>query len=426
MTTNQSRFEKRRQVESLTPDALANYQLERLNNLLDQVLPHNRFYSRKLACLERPIRSLSTLSAIPFTHKEELQPTEESNGLPANLTFPMQCYTRFHHTSGTRGRPMVVFDTADDWQWWIEGWQYVLDSAEVTCEDRALLAFSFGPFIGFWSAYDALLARGTMAIPSGGVSTRGRLELLRMSGATVLLCTPTYALHMAEVAEQSGFSLSDCCVRRLIVAGEPGGSVPEIRRQMENAYGAQVIDHAGATEVGPWGYGNASGTGLYINEGAFIAEFLSVETGENAREGELAELVLTTLGRAGSPVVRYRTGDVVRPTRNVDGVNRFVFLAGGVLGRSDEMFIVRGMNIFPSSIEQVIRSFPEIGEYRVTIRKRGKMDSLDIEIEDCLHVGRRVAEELHLRLGLRVEVTHVPGGSLPRWEGKSRRFLDQR
>jgi len=321
---------------------------------------------------------------------------------------------------------MVVLDTADDWEWWMEGWQYVLDSAEVTCEDRALLAFSFGPCIGFWSGCDALSARGTMVIPSGGVSTRGRLELLRMSRATVLLCTPTYALHMAEVAEQSGFSLSDCCVRRLIVAGEPGGSVPEIRRQMENAYGAQVIDHAGATEVGPWGYGNASGTGLYINEGAFIAEFLSVETGENAREGELAELVLTTLGRAGSPVVRYRTGDVVRPTRNVDGVNRFVFLAGGVLGRSDEMFIVRGMNIFPSSIEQVIRSFPEIGEYRVTIRKRGKMDSLDIEIEDCLHVGRRVAEELHLRLGLRVEVTHVPGGSLPRWEGKSRRFLDQR
>ncbi len=161
-------------------------------------------------------------------------------------------------------------------------------------------------------------------------------------------------------------------------------------------------------------------------ESEFIAEFLSVETGQPAREGELSELLLTSLGRRGCPVIRYRTGDLVRPQWNHDEPSRFVLLPGGVLGRTDDMMIIRGVNVFPSAVEQILRGFPEVVEYRMTARREHEMDSLTIEVEDRLEQPERIAEELQLRLGLRVDVVSVPLGSLPRYEAKSRRFVDLR
>ena len=157
-----------------------------------------------------------------------------------------------------------------------------------------------------------------------------------------------------------------------------------------------------------------------------LAEFFSVETGQPACEGELAELVLTTLGRAGAPVIRYRTGDVVRPVWSAGGENNFVLLEGGVLGRTDDMMIIRGVNVFPSSVEQIVRSFPEIIEYRLTAHKSGAMDALTVEIEDRLEQPGRVVQEFQVRLGLNVEVQCVPFASLPRFEGKGNRFIDRR
>ena len=187
-----------------------------------------------------------------------------------------------------------------------------------------------------------------------------------------------------------------------------------------------MVDHSGASEVGPWGYADPQGRGVYVNESEFIAEFLSIETGKPADEGELSELVLTNLGRWASPVIRYRTGDLVRPTWNDDQDCRFVLLQGGVLGRTDDMMIIRGVNIFPTSIEQILRSFPEIIEYRLTAFKEGSMDQLKIEIEDRLEEPQRVSRELKVRLGLRVDVLCVPVGSLPRFEAKGKRFVDER
>jgi len=321
---------------------------------------------------------------------------------------------------------MVVLDTADDWQWWIDSWQFVLDAADLKPSDRAMMAFSFGPFIGFWSAYDAAVARGLLVVPGGGMNTLARLELLRTSEATVVFCTPTYALHVAEVAAEHQIDVAALAVRKLIVAGEPGGSVSAVRERIEQAWGAAVLDHSGATEVGPWGYGDHEGNGLYVTESEFIAEMLSVETGRLATEGELSEIVITSLGRVGSPVIRYRSGDLVRPTWTRSGDNRFVFLEGGVLGRTDDMMVIRGVNIFPAAVEQILRSFPEVVEYRMTATKDAEMDRLSVEIEDRLDQPQRVAEELRLRLGLKIEVTAATLGSLPRFEGKGRRFIDNR
>jgi phenylacetate-CoA ligase len=215
-------------------------------------------------------------------------------------------------------------------------------------------------------------------------------------------------------------------VEKIIVAGEPGGSVPTIRARIERAWDAAVVDHAGATEVGPWGIADAAGRGLHVNESEFIAEFISVETGRPAQEGELAHLVLTSLGRVGAPVIRYRTSDLVRPTWPQSGTNRFVLLEGGVLGRADDMMIIRGVNIYPSAIEQILHGLPEVVEYRLTARKHGELDELVVEVEDHLEQPARIAEELRIRLGLKVEVQTVPAMSLPRFEGKGRRFVDER
>ena len=424
--SNSSAQAARQKLLHLDSQALAEHQLSRLNRLLGEILTCNRFYQQKLADVRPNLGSLEEFSQLPFTFKDELVANDQHWSMVANLSYPLDRYVRFHQTSGTRGRPLIVLDTPEDWQWWVDTWQYILDRAEVGPGDRCVMAFSFGPFIGFWSAFDAVRERGALAVPTGGMNTLARLELIRSVGATVLFCTPSYALHLAEVARENHIDVADLPVRTIVVAGEPGGSVPAIRSQIEEFWGAKVVDHAGASEVGPWGMSDPAQRGLYVIESEFIAEFLSVQTGEPADEGELSELVLTSLGRSGSPVIRYRTGDLVRPTWNDDQPTRFVLLSGGVLGRTDDMLVIRGVNVFPSSIEQILRSFPEIVEYRMTALKHGAMDRLVIEVEDRLSDPGRVERELRLRLGLRVEAREVPLGSLPRFEGKGRRFIDRR
>ena len=410
----------RDEIQSLSREALECLQLEKLNTLLAQIVPANRFYQKKLGDL-KALESLEQLKHIPFTNKSELL----SEGLFANnLTWPVDQYVRFHRTSGTTGKPLAVLDTADDWIWWMNVWQYVLDAAEVHSSDRAFLAFSFGPFIGFWSAHDAIVARGAMSIPGGGLSTRARLDLIKDSRPTVLLCTPTYALRLAEVAAANDIDLRASSVTRIIVAGEPGGSIPSIRTRIEKAWDAKLIDHAGASEIGPWGFADANQTGLHICEAEFIAEVIDPESGNAIQPGETGELVLTCLGRPGSPLLRYRTGDRVLPT-NADGSN-FVLLKGGVLGRDDDMIVIRGVNVFPSAVEEILRTFEDVIEYRITAFKNGAMDGLTIEVEDQTENTGRIKDAIEVGLGLRVQVILAEANSLPRFEAKGRRFIDNR
>jgi phenylacetate-CoA ligase len=419
-------FSERRRLESLPRPELCALQGAKLNAMLQQILPHNRFYAEKLRDFPPTIGDLDELADWPLTTKHELQLAGNRGTKAANRTYDLSKYVRYHRTSGTHGEPLVVLDTAADWQWWIDTWQFVLDAALVTPSDRAAMAFSFGPFIGFWTANDALIARGALVIPCGGMSSVARLQLICQESVTVVCCTPSYALHLASLAEVEGIDLRSAAVRVLIVAGEPGGSTPAIRDRIEYAWNARLIDHAGATEVGPWGYSDTQRQGMHIVESEFIPEFLSLDDQRPVKDGELSELVLTSLGRDGAPLIRYRTGDLVRPQREGIGQNRFAYLPGGVLGRVDDMMIVRGVNVFPSAIEQILREFPEVLEYRLTVAKQGEMDALTIEVEDTLNQPQRIARQLQLRLGLQVEVLAVPADSLPRFELKGQRFVDQR
>jgi phenylacetate-CoA ligase len=410
-----------------TRAALDAFKLDRFRRLLREILPRNAFYAAKLAHVDVDhLAGFDDVADWPFTFKEELVEAAGQGGLPGNLTWPPERYVRFHQTSGTHGRPLPVFDTADDWAWWMECWRAILDRGGVAAGERVLVASSFGPYAGFWSGFDAAVARGALAIPTGGMTSVARLQLARELAATVLVATPSYALHLAEVAEEHKIDLAATPVRLVIVAGEPGGSIPATRARIAERWGADVLDHAGATEVGPWGVGDRQGGGLDVIETCFHPEFLALDTGRAALPGELAELVLTTLGRSGAPVIRYRTGDVVRPTWAAAGDRPWVRLEGGILGRADDMLVVRGVNIFPGAIDDIVRSFPEVVEHRLIVERRGSLDELRLEVEDRLAAPGRIADEFKLRLGLRVEVAAVPIGSLPRFEGKGRRLIDRR
>lgn len=420
---NVASVNERSRLRCLDREHLQQYQLNRLNDLLVYARQHQPVYRDRLSTVSLPLADLSQLSAIPFLEKPDLLP-----GLPASICgLERSQYTHAHQTSGTTGNPILVLDTANDWKWWIDTWQYVLDVAEIKAGDTAFMAFSYGPFIGFWSAHDALVQRGALVVPGGGMSSLARLHALIACQASVLCCTPTYALHLAAVAKQAKLDMSTSKINRIIVAGEAGGSLSEVRSRIESAWNARVIDHCGATEVGPWGVGDVSGEGVHVIESEFIAEQVVFDSthpqGRPAKQGELAELVLTGLGRLGAPAIRYRTGDLVRGEASVDPANRFLFLRGGVIGRVDDMVVVRGVNVFPTSVEAIVRRVAGDAEYRVSRSRYQEMEQLRIEVEGDIAIASRLNDAFREQLGLRIEVTSVDEGTLPRFEGKAKRWI---
>jgi phenylacetate-CoA ligase len=399
--------------------------LERVNALLEEILPANRFQASRLGTLRR-LDGPQDFLKIPFLTKQELAADAVANPpFGTNLTYPLEKYIRYHQTSGTTGAPLRVLDTPESWDWWGRCWGTVLRQAGVTPQDRLFFAFSFAASIGFWSAFHGATLMGALCIPAGGASTRQRLKILRDTGATVLLCTPSYALHLAEEARKEGIPICGSSVRMIIHAGEAGASIPATRRRLEEAWGARQLDHAGATEVGAWGIGCPEGRGLYVNEEEFIAEVVDPATQGPVVPGQTGELVLTNLGRGAWPALRYRTGDIVRPIREPQPDGRLL-LEGGILGRVDDMITIRGMNVYPSALEEVLRSVAGTGEFQITADRLGELDELTIRLEGNEEVCREVGRRMDDLLGVQVEIVAVAQGVLPRGDGKAKRFVDRR
>jgi len=418
------------QLENASRSLIEEHQLARLQLGLSRILPHNRFYEQKLLSnrTSLTLRSLDDLSDFPFTTKQELVADQESYPLfGSNLTYPMNEYIRLHQTSGTTGKPLKILDTQESWDWWAECWMSVYQSAGVTRDDVVFLAFSFGPFIGFWSAYEGAKRLGALTVPGGGMDSLQRLRAIQEIDATVLVCTPSYALHLAEVAQEHGLDMRLSNVRITIHAGEPGASIPSTRERIQSAWNARTYDHAGMTEMGAFGFACSEQQGLHVNEGEFIAELLDPITNQPVHEGQTGELILTNLGRWGNPAIRYRTGDLVRHGGYSCACGRtFLLLPGGVLGRVDDMLIVRGVNVYPSALANILHRFPEVKEYRVIVTSEGPMDEIALQVECPAYLTLAIADELHIALNLRVPIETVEPGTLPRFELKARRVEDRR
>lgn len=428
-------FDKK--LEIMPRERLASLQLAKLRKLLSELHQQNGFYTKRLRDLGAEPDDFTTFEALqrlPFTTKQQLlEDQADKPPFGSNLTYPETAYTRFHQTSGTTGIPLKVPDTAESWQWWGKCWAFVLAGAGLSARDRLFVAFGFGPFIGFWAAVEGARQINAMMIPGGGGDSLQRLKLMHDTESTAFCSTPTYALRMAEVAQESGFDLATLSIRASIHAGEPGANIPAIKKRIQEAWGAKCYDHAGATEIGAHSFEcQAQPGGTHINETEFIAEVIDPDSGKPVPTGQQGELVLTNLGRFGYPVIRYRTGDMVKLTNETCECGRtFVRCQGGVIGRQDDMFTVRGVNVYPSAIENLVRAVDEVTEYRVTVTRQGALDVLSIEIEctdgcDEHEVANKVATRIKNALNLRPAVTPVAHNSLPRFELKARRFIFQR
>jgi phenylacetate-CoA ligase len=412
-------------------------QLSKLQAQLAAVETVNPFYARKLrtAGVNANLTSLQQFfERVPFTLKKEL--IEDQHARPpygSNLTYPLERYTRITQTSATTGKPLHWLDTPESWAWMLDSWVRVYQAGGVTMHDRVFFGFSFGMFLGFWTAFESAVRLGCLCIPGGGMSSGARLAAMLDNGATVLCCTPTYALRLAEVAAEEGIDLAKSKVRRIIVAGEPGGSITAVRTRIETLWnGAKVVDHHGMTETGPVSYGcPARPDVLHVIESGFIAEVIDPDSALPVAPGGHGELVLTNLGRVGSPLLRYRTGDLVE--RGAGGTcacgSDEVSLPGGILARVDDMLVVRGVNVYPSAVEEVLRTCDGIAEYRVEIHAGHPLPELRVLVEPAAGCGdvtgleKRLQSALRTSLGLRIAVTSVPGGELPRFEMKAKRWV---
>jgi phenylacetate-CoA ligase len=400
--------------------------VSRETDLLELVLEHNPFQRGRLdASGSRPT---SLADVRPLEKRELVEDQRRHPPFGTNLTFPLEQYTHLHQTSGTTGSPLRVLDTTDDWAWWAECMATTYRAAGIGPGDRVALAFSFGPHVQFWDARDGLERVGAMAITLGGMTSVQRLQTLAQVGATALVCTPSYALRLYEVAVEENLEGALDSVGKLICAGEPGASLPAVRARIEEGLGVRVYDHAGLSETGPFAYPCAEGGGLHVNEAEFVCEILDDDLQPAAPDAR-GELVLTPLGRRGWPVLRYRTGDVVVNSTDVcPAGHEHRWLPGGIVGRTDDMVVIRGMNVYPSAIEQAVRDAPGTGEFRLTFyTEPGGMDEVKLEVE-LGHGGtaRALQEAMRQQLGLRVRIVPVGLGVLPRTEGKARRVTDLR
>ncbi|QDV21036.1 Phenylacetate-coenzyme A ligase [Gimesia panareensis] len=426
------------QPENLDRDALEARQLQRLQHLLKEVSASNPFWQQKwnAAGVEiDSIQSLADLQKLPITTKAELVEDHLSNApYGTNLTYPVETYTRMHQTSGTTGSPMRWLDTKASWDWFGECWAQIYRMVGLFPEDRLFFPFSFGPFVGFWAAFEGATRRGNFCLAGGGMGSEARLKMILDNKITAVCCTPTYALRLAEVAEAENIDLAGSRVRALVVAGEPGGNIEATKQRIGQGWGARVFDHWGMTEIGALGIEPLENPGgLNILETECIPEIVNPETLEPVKRGEQGELLITNLGRVGSPLIRYRTGDLVcEDTTPCPSGRSLLRLKGGILGRADDMVIIRGNNVFPSSLEAILRTFDQVAEYRIEVRTIRAMQHMKIELEPVESIStmdqqkqiiNEVSHAIKDRLNFNAEVTTVAPGALPRFELKGKRFF---
>jgi phenylacetate-CoA ligase len=421
-----------RKLETLSRAKLAELQDRKFRKLVGAVLKSNPFYQRKLHAAGIPKAiPLSRINEYPFTKKSELMADQtEHPPFGEKLTYPLDRYTRLHQTSGTTGSPLRWPDTPESWLTYVREWGFVYRGAGVAPGDRIFVAFSFGPFIGFWGAFDGAHHLGCMAQTGGGQTTEQRIVSILDWKPTVLVCTPTYALRLAEVAQSKGIDTASLGIRITVHAGEPGAGIPATRHRIEQLWGCKAYDHVGMTEVAAYGFECQKQLGPHAIESEFIIETIDPATGLAVPDGARGEVVLTTLGRIGTPLIRYRTGDLAEVTRKRCACGRtFALLCGGILGRADDMITIRGVNVFPSAIENILRRFPEIVEFQGEVIVQREMQELLLRLETAGlgqdkqdSLAERVVSALRTSLNLRPTVEFAAAGSLPRPEHKARRF----
>jgi phenylacetate-CoA ligase len=384
---------------------------------------------------------LGDLERIPLLTREEWMESQEQH--PPFGKVPVigpEDAIRVHTTSGTSGKmPLRALDSRQDWAWIAELWAYGLWAAGMRPDDTMYVAFGYGSFIGFWGLHYATEKIGALNVPGGAQTTEARVKQIIGFGATTVATTPTYAFRLAQSAEDEGVDLRDSKVRRLILSGEPAGSIPETKQALEELWGAKAYDTAGMTEVGTivmFECAEQPG-GAHVIEDHVLEEVLDPDTLRPVPYGEQGERVVTSFGRGAIPLLRYRTGDLVCrvPASRCPCGRVFDLYEGGILGRVDDMKLVRGTNVYPRAVEGIVRGFRDIEEFQLLLTRENARDEITLRVELRPAVSEdgwpalreSLARELaEAHEGLRFEVELVEQGDLPRFELKAKRTVDRR
>jgi phenylacetate-CoA ligase len=431
-------------TETLPREELRALQGRRLASLVRRAYEHSPFHRRLMQearVAPDDIRGVDDLRRLPLTTRDAWMDCQaEKPPFGDMLVRPEEAAVRYHTTSGTTGRtPLRVLDDRTDWKWIADLWCYAFHGFGVRRRDRVFFAFSYGTFIGFWGAHYGVEKMGCLVLPSGNMHTAGRVELIDEMKATVVCATPTYALRLAQEAAEHGIDLQDGPVERLVLSGEPAGSIPASKRLIEEQWGAKAADTAGMTEIGTIMMFECEKQpgGTHIIEDHFLEEVVDPSSGEPVGYGERGERVVTSFGRTMIPLIRYRTRDfVVRVPHDTCSCGRtFDLYEGGIQGRVDDMLVVRGTNVYPRAVEAIVREYPAVDEFQIYLwTADGIRDEISVRCEvrggyesQWDAVARRLQSDLSANTeGLGFKVERAETGVLPRFELKARRVKDDR
>lgn len=411
-------------------------QNERLCKTVKRVYENVPFYRDKMeqACVKpEDIQSIDDLKKLPFSYKQDLRDT-----YPYGLfAVPLKDVVRLHASSGTTGKQIVVGYTKNDMELWAQCCARALTAAGCTEEDVVQNAYGYGLFTGGLGADGGVMKLGATAIPASSGNTQRQITILKDFGTTVLCCTPSYALHIAETLYASGYTKDDIKLKAGIFGAEPWTN--EMRKQIEDMLGLKAFDIYGLTEIiGPGvGFECSEQSGMHINEDHFIVEVVDPDTGEVLPEDTQGELVFTCITKEAFPILRYRTRDIGVITRKKCSCGRTLVKMTKPRGRTDDMLIIRGVNVFPSQIETVLLEKGYTANYQIVVDRANNFDSIEVHVEISNEIfsdtvkglaqrAKELSEALKSLLGISAKVILMEPNTIPRSEGKAVRVVDKR
>lgn len=424
------------EIEKIDRKALREMQLERLKDTVHYAYENVPMYRRRfdeIGLRPEHIRTLKDIELIPYTTKDDLR----ENYPFGMFAVPMKKIVRLHASSGTTGKPVVGGYTRRDLDNWSTCIARILTMAGATDEDIFHVAFGYGLFTGGFGLHYGVEKLGATVVPVSSGNTERQLMLMKDFGATALIATPSYAMYLAETAKKQGI-LSDLKIRLVCMGAE--ASTAEMHEALQKLFGALPTENYGLTEVGGPGVSGEcrEKAGMHINEDMFYPEIIDMDHNRVQGEGELGEMVITTLTKEGMPVLRYRTKDITSITYEPCRCGRTLARMSRVIGRTDDMLIIRGVNVFPSQIESVLMGMDELGKmYEIVVDRVNYMDTIEVRVEvddaslltDYSKLEALVAKikhNLRVVLQLDVKVKLVEPFSIPRTEGKVKRVTDLR
>ncbi len=430
-------------LEKLPFEKLQELQLKKFKNIFQWAYENSKFHRdlyNNAGITPKDIHSLDHISRIPKVEKSMMRDIQSKEPFPYGdaLCVPVEEVTEFRQTSGTTGQPIYQPDTWQDWEWWSESWAYILWAQGYRPKDRVFIPFGYNIFVAFWAGHYAAEKIGCEVVPGGVLDTKARILKIKELNATALMGTPTYMLSMAETArDQLHIDPSKLGISKITCAGEPGASIPSTKKRIENAWGAKVYDHAGATEIGAWSFEcTEQPGGMHVNDALFLIEIEDIETGKIINEpGKKGKMIITALDRIAQPCIRFDSKDIIEWAEDPCPCGRtFRLIKGGVVGRSDDITKVKGVLLAPSAVEEVVRGIKGLGdEYEFIIDKKGDTEILILKVElspeaaeKKQNIENQLADQLRLKTNLRYNIEFHKYGTLPRYEVKAKRFKDLR